>query len=168
MIPSSASSFLSVPWLLSLSIAGTFIGHGSIALNGGEGKWYTYLQVAGIGSEKGGYIMRLIGIIDILVGVLVIIQHPHPHPAVLVWAAVWGLATALMRPLSGESIWAALERAGNFIPAVALLCIVIQDTDAQQYWLRMMVYLFVVGVIASLFLRKTKILSNTNKSTVKK
>jgi len=39
---------------------------------------------------------------------------------VILWMAAWGLWTALLRPLAGESIWEAVERAGNYGTPLAL------------------------------------------------
>jgi hypothetical protein len=46
----------------------------------------------------------------------------YPIRAVAGWLVVWGLATASMRPLSGEPFAEFIERAGNYgAPFVLLL-----------------------------------------------
>jgi len=40
------------------------------------------------------------------------------------WAATWGIWTALLRPLSGESCWEFWERAGNFGVPLAIITVV--------------------------------------------
>src|SRR5205823_8661299 len=37
------------------------------------------------------------------------------------WCAFWGLMTACLRPLAGESVWEVLDRAGNFGGPLAFL-----------------------------------------------
>lgn len=56
---------------------------------------------------------------DILVGFICLLTNGFP--LVYAWAFVWGLSTAVMRPLAGESIFGLIERTGNFCPALALL-----------------------------------------------
>lgn len=63
--------------------------------------------------------MPMIGLMDILVGCLCMLTNAFP--LVYAWAFVWGVSTAVMRPLAGESIFGLIERTGNFCPALALL-----------------------------------------------
>jgi hypothetical protein len=46
-----------------------------------------------------------------------------PLRAVLMWCVVWAVWTASLRPLSGESVWELLERAGNYGAPLALLAL---------------------------------------------
>ena len=63
--------------------------------------------------------MPLIGAVDISVGIITLLS---PRRAVLLYAAIWGFWTALLRPLAGEPVWEALERAGNYgVPLAFLL-----------------------------------------------
>ena len=162
----SYSDFTAVEWILAISIAGTFIGHGSIALSGGEPKWYTYLQVAAINPTTGRTLMPLIGALDVAVGIAAVVW---PHPLILAWAAVWGAATAVMRPLAGETVWAAVERTGNSLPAVALMWMVAErEEKGGAYY-----YGMVVGVMAmmlaavTLLLRQTGLLAGTGQPAAK-
>ncbi len=44
-----------------------------------------------------------------------------PIRAAMAWLSFWGVWTALLRPLAGESAWEFVERAGNFgVPFVLL------------------------------------------------
>src|ERR1035438_5437365 len=61
--------------------------------------------------------MPLIGAVDIAVGTAVLLYAAR---GALLYAALWGLWTALLRPLAGESAWEAVERAGNLGAASAL------------------------------------------------
>lgn len=63
--------------------------------------------------------MPVIGLLDVIVAFVCLFVEVCPF--VHAWAFVWGLATAMMRPLAGESIFGLVERTGNFCPALALL-----------------------------------------------
>ena len=104
-------------WTLRIGAFMCFVGHGAFGVMT-KRAWLPYFGVAGISPDLAYRLMPLIGSIDILVGALMLIC---PIPAVAVWMTVWAIWTALLRPLSGESFWEALERAGNYGVPVALL-----------------------------------------------
>ena len=153
----SYTTFTPLQWILSLCVAGTFIGHGLIAVMGGEPKWYNFLAVAGIGRQVGGPLMRAIGTMDIAVGICAVLW---PHEGLLVWAALWGLATALVRPLAGESPLAAVERCGNFLPAVAFLVVNTEHDHSLYSWGMVAVVLTLIGSSLTLLLRQSRVLAD--------
>ena len=193
MVAPSYAIFTPLQWLLSLSVAGTFIGHGLNALAGGEPKMsashmhtrtrpphrihsrtssslslitrtalhalcrFTYLAVAGIGRAVGVPLVRLIGAFDVAIGVAALTWQ---WEGVLVCAALWGLATALMRPLAGESPLAVLECTGNFLPAVALLYLNTADEKTTYWWGMAALVSAMLGVSATLLLRQSGMLAD--------
>jgi len=122
--PESLCASLDLPlmvWLLRVCVAMTFFGHGCLATKTQPG-WYAYLAVVGIGKKIGGPIMVLIGYVDIALSLCAIMLPSSALLCLLLcWCGVWGFATALMRPLSGESWLQFIERSGNWIPAILLL-----------------------------------------------
>jgi phosphohistidine phosphatase SixA len=66
--------------------------------------------------------MPIIGVVDIAIGLTVLIS---PRPAALLYMVVWAFWTAALRPLTGDSVFELLERAGNYgVPfAMLLLCL---------------------------------------------
>ena len=95
-----------------------FVGHGAFGVITKEA-WVPYFAVVGIGRDTAFALMPFIGTVDIAMGVLALVR---PTPAVFVWMTVWALWTAFLRPLSGEPLWEALERAGNYVvPAMLVL-----------------------------------------------
>ena len=62
-------------------------------------------------------IMPVIGTVDIAVAVLILIKPLKP---VVIYAFIWAFLTALIRPVSGESILMFVERAGNWATPLAL------------------------------------------------
>ena len=105
-------------WLLRLGAAFCFIGHGAFGLLRKEA-WLPYFALVGIGPEAAAALMPLVGTVDIVAGVLLLVR---PRPVVAAYMAVWAVWTALLRPLTGEPAWEALERAGNYgVPAALLL-----------------------------------------------
>jgi hypothetical protein len=59
-----------------------------------------------------------VGTIDISLGILGFVS---PRRWALAWCAFWGIMTASLRPISGESIWEVLDRAGNYGGPLAFL-----------------------------------------------
>ena len=106
-----------VHWILRVGAAGCFVGHGAFGIIT-KSDWLRYFAFAGIGHDGAYRLMPLIGSIDILTGLLILI---YPARILLMWATVWTLWTALLRPLTGEGPWEFLERAGNFGVPFALL-----------------------------------------------
>ena len=114
-----ASSASLVPWILRVGVAGCFIGHGAFGIITKSG-WLPYFAVGGIDESLAWRLMPWIGAMDITMGVLAL---AWPCRALFYWAAAWAAWTALLRPLSGEPFWEALERAGNYGVPIALLTI---------------------------------------------
>ncbi len=105
-------------YTLRFACAMCFIGHGAFGIIT-KAVWCNYFAVAGIGHEMAYTLMPFVGTMDILCGVSLLF---YPTYAIAGWLVVWGLATASMRPLSGEPFAEFIERAGNYgAPFVLLL-----------------------------------------------
>ena len=115
--PASLDGTLVLFWLLRLAAGLEFLGHGAFGVIG-KAAWVPYYGVAGIPERWAWRLMPLTGAVDITLGLLVLLK---PLRAVLLYMAVWGLWTALLRPLSGEPIWETVERAPNYLVPLALL-----------------------------------------------
>lgn len=88
----------------------------------------------GIPESWAWLLMPVVGSVDIAVGILALLT---PRPAVLAYAAAWALLTALLRPLAGESVFEALERAGNYgIPLAFLAAAGVRLWMGWKEWLR--------------------------------
>jgi hypothetical protein len=109
---------VALEWVLRGGVCLCFVGHGVFGLIGKEA-WVPYFAVVGIGRESAYRLMPLVGTLDILLGALALVR---PRPALLAYMSMWAVWTAALRPLSGDSFWEALERAGNYgVPLVLLL-----------------------------------------------
>lgn len=106
-----------IPWILRVGVAGCFIGHGAFGVIT-KAAWLPYFAVGGIPEPLAWQLMPWVGTMDIVIGLLAL---AWPCRALLAWAVVWTVWTALCRPLSGESGWEFLERAGNYGVPLALL-----------------------------------------------
>jgi len=106
-----------VEWILRIAVAGEFLGHGIFALQQKAG-WIKYFTAVNISPDTALTLMTYIGILDILVVLFVLFR---PVKIVLLWAAFWGFATALVRPLAGEPVWDFVERFANIGAPLALL-----------------------------------------------
>src|SRR6478735_2785256 len=110
----TAARATSLEWVLRVGAFMCFVGHGAFGIITKEA-WVPYFGVAGIGRDMAFRLMPLVGALDILMGCLMLMR---PRPAIAYWMIAWATWTALLRPLTGESGWEALERAGNYgVPA---------------------------------------------------
>ncbi len=111
------TSRLSPEWILRVGVFGSFLGHGVFALQQKE-SWFEYFAAVGIGSESAATLLILIGVLDVIIAILALLK---PVKLVLVWAAFWGLLTALIRPIAGDPVWDFVERWANWAAPLALL-----------------------------------------------
>ncbi|CAG5081584.1 hypothetical protein [Parvicella tangerina] len=108
-----------VEYVLRIAVFGVFLGHGVFAYTVKE-HWISYLEAVGFSYESAIDIMPFIGLLDFAVAAIVLI---YPIRLVVLWAMIWALATATVRPISGEPIWDFVERAANWGAPLALLIV---------------------------------------------
>jgi hypothetical protein len=104
-------------WVLRLGAAMCFIGHGAFGFIT-KAAWVPYFGVVGIPEPWAYRLMPVVGAVDVMAGMAVLFA---PRALPLVYMAVWAVWTALLRPLSGESFFETLERAGNYGVPFSLL-----------------------------------------------
>jgi len=105
-----------ISWILRIGAAMEFIGHGALGVKR-VAAWTSYFAVVGIHRETALTLMPLVGAFDIAMGLAIL---AYPMRGVILYMTAWGLWTAFLRPLAGESVWEAVERAGNFGALYAL------------------------------------------------
>jgi hypothetical protein len=110
---------LTLQWIFRVAIFMEFVGHGAFGIIT-KPSWVPYFGVVAINEHWAYLLMPAIGAFDISMGTLALLS---PRRAQLLYMAVWGLWTSLLRPLSGETVWEVLDRAGNFAIPFALLMI---------------------------------------------
>ena len=107
-----------INWVLRIAVAGEFIGHGVFALQG-KVQWVGWIvKMLGVSPELAAIFLFAIGVVDVATGIIILVR---PIPIVLLWAALWGFWTALVRPLVGEPVWDFVERWANWGAPLALL-----------------------------------------------
>ena len=105
-------------WVLRIAVAGEFIGHGAFALQQKEG-WFKYFEAVGMAPDQAMFWLPIIGVVDLAVAALVLFR---PVRIALLWAAFWGLWTALIRwPVGPDPMWDFVERWANWGAPLALL-----------------------------------------------
>lgn len=99
-------------WVLRIAVAGEFIGHGVFAIQGNE-KWFKYFEPFGIADPAVIVkILMLVGIADLLLALMVLFK---PIRMAILWMAVWGLFTAMIRwPIGPDPVWDFVERWANW------------------------------------------------------
>lgn len=109
-----------IEWILRISVAGEFIGHGAFALQGKKDwiGWFAKFGVSDAGLAT--QLLMLIGIMDIALAILILVK---PVRLALLWMVFWGFWTALIRPLVGMPVWDFVERWANWGAPLALLFI---------------------------------------------
>lgn len=119
-------------WLLRVGVAIEYLGHGWAGLSRSQA-WLPYYDLFGISANAANsYLMYVTGTVDITVGLIVLIW---PVRIVLLHATVWGVFTALLRPVVGEGWWEFLERGGNYGMPLALLILVGVGTPTLRGWI---------------------------------
>lgn len=120
-----------IAWVLRVAVAGEFLGHGVFALQGKQ-QWVEWFSIFGI--TDAGIATRLlffIGLLDLAVALIVLVK---PVRGVLLWAALWGFWTALLRPIAGEPIWDFVERWANWGAPLALLLLIGWPKAWKEWW----------------------------------
>ncbi|OGY98645.1 MAG: hypothetical protein A2855_01280 [Candidatus Liptonbacteria bacterium RIFCSPHIGHO2_01_FULL_57_28] len=107
-----------VNWVLRIAVAGEFIGHGTLAIQG-KAQWIGWIgDMLNVSPQAAGQLLLAIGILDVIVALIVLVK---PIRVALLWAVLWGFWTALLRPIVGESFWDFVERSANWGAPLALL-----------------------------------------------
>lgn len=107
-----------IEWILRITVAGEFIGHGVFAIQGKK-DWIGWFSTFGVSDhELAVRLLMAIGIVDIALAVLVLLKPVRPA---LLWMVFWGFFTALLRPLVGMPVWDFVERSANWGAPLALL-----------------------------------------------
>jgi hypothetical protein len=120
-----------IHYTLRIAVAMCFIGHGTFGIIT-KSIWCNYFAVFGIGHDLAYHLMPVLGSFDILVGVAML---AYPVRAIPAWLVVWGIVTALLRPLSGEPFAEFVERAGNYGAPFALLLLSGSGGKTIKGWL---------------------------------
>jgi len=114
---------------LRIGVAMEFIGHGVLGFLH-PAAWTPYFALVGIPRDTAVMLMPLIGSFDVAMALVALF---YPLPGAVLYMALWGLGTALLRPLAGEPAWEAIERAGNF--GVALALFLMARGEGVRSWL---------------------------------
>lgn len=119
-------------YTLRIASAMCFIGHGAFGIIT-KAIWCNYFGVFGIGHNAAYTLMPYVGAADICFGILILF---YPLRIIVGWLVVWGVFTALLRPLSGEPFAEFIERAGNYGAPLALLLLTAGKTINVKQWFK--------------------------------
>ena len=107
-----------IEWILRIALFGEFLGHGVFAVQLKQHFVEMLTAMTGIANPLASKLMIFIGLFDILTAFTALI---FPFKLLLIWASLWGLLTAIARPVSGDPIWDFVERWSNWGIPLALL-----------------------------------------------
>lgn len=121
-----------IEWVLRITVAGEFIGHGVFALQGKKDwiGWFSQFGISNVGMAT--QLLFIVGLIDLTVALIILIR---PVRIALLWAVFWSFWTALVRPLVGMPVWDFVERSANWGAPLALL-LMIGWPKGFRDWLR--------------------------------
>ena len=106
-----------IHWLFRLALFCEFVGHGAFGVLT-KATWVRYFALFGFSEAWAWTLMPVVGSVDIALGVMTLLV---PRRALLLYMGLWGLFTALLRPLAGEGWWEFFERSYNFgVPGLML------------------------------------------------
>ena len=105
-----------------------FVGHGAFGVMS-KASWLPYYTALGFSEAWGWRLMPVVGWTDIALGFIALLS---PRPALIAWMGFWGLFTALLRPLAGESGFETLERTYNY--GVPLLMLYYHWAPFKGWW----------------------------------
>ena len=118
-------------WILRIGVFFEFVGHGYFGIVQKQG-WLAYFNVFNIPDSAALKLMPVIGVVDIAIGVLTLVR---PMRAVLLYAGLWALMTALLRPLAGQGVWEEVfERGGNYMPLALLALAGLGDRSVRSWF----------------------------------
>jgi hypothetical protein len=106
-------------WLLRIGVFMEFVGHGAFGVRTKAG-WLPYFHVFGIPDHVAWNIMPVVGTLDIVLGILTLLI---PMRGMLLYMAVWGTFTALLRPAADQGWWEFFERSYNYGGPAMLLAL---------------------------------------------
>ena len=119
-------------WILRIAFFMDFIGHGTYGWLE-KPVFAKYLSVVGIPPEVGVHYLPWIGAHDYILAVGVLFM---PTRAFMLWGSIWGLWTALLRPMTGESWFEVLDRGGNYGMPLALFLLAGFPATAKGWFTR--------------------------------
>jgi hypothetical protein len=125
----TSRTLLWMSWVLRVGVVMEFVGHGALGISR-VAAWSSYFAVVGIPKDMAMTLMPLVGAFDVATAMAVLF---YPFRAVVLYMGFWGLWTAVLRPLAGESAWEAVERAGNFGALGALF--MLAKTGGWRSWM---------------------------------
>ena len=106
-----------IEWLLRIGVAGEFIGHGLLAIEGKK-DWIGWIsQMIHVDASTATTLLLFIGIADVIMALIVLVKPIRP---LLLWMAVWSFWTALVRPIVGVGWLDFIERSANWAAPLAL------------------------------------------------
>lgn len=106
-----------IEWLLRVGVAGEFLGHGLLAIQGKK-DWIGWIsQMTSVDTATATTLLFAVGVMDVILGLVVLFRPIRP---LLLWMAFWGFWTALVRPLVGGSWLDFVERFANWAAPLAL------------------------------------------------
>ncbi len=106
-----------IEWLLRVGVAGEFVGHGLLAIEGKK-DWVGWIsQLTHADAATATTLLLAIGIADVILALVVLLRPVRP---LLLWMAAWGFWTALVRPIVGQSWLDFVERSANWAAPMSL------------------------------------------------
>jgi len=93
------------------------VGHGLLAIQSKK-DWISWIsQLTHVTTSTATTLLLLIGIEDVVIAMIILVKPVRP---LLLWMALWGFWTALVRPIVGVGWLDFIERSTNWAAPLAL------------------------------------------------
>ena len=117
-----------IEWILRIGLFGEFFGHGILGILGKK-EWLEWFSQFGIADpDLARTLLFFVGVLDVTLAIFVLVKPFRPF---LIWMAIWGFWTALLRPIVGEPIWDFIERSSNWAAPIALYLLLSLPKEEQ-------------------------------------
>jgi hypothetical protein len=116
-------------WILRIALFGEFLGHGYFAFVQHPPFVKLITGTTGWSEEFALSILPIIGVVDFAVAGFALLW---PFRALAIYAALWGLLTAMSRPLSGLHFMDFVERWPNWAIPLALFFVLQYQLDQKR------------------------------------
>lgn len=108
-------------WILRVTTASLLVGHAGLLLTAHQSLWISQFALFGQTKQEALTLLPWFAWFEIVLGMMVLVK---PIPGMLFFICIWKIAVEILRPLTGDTIWAVLERSGSYA-APLVLCLLL-------------------------------------------
>lgn len=116
-------------WILRVTTTSLLVGHAGLLLTAHQSLWISQFALFGQTSNEALTLLPFVAWFEIALGVVVLVK---PIPVVLLFICLWKIVVEILRPLTGDTVWAVLERSGSYAAPLVLCFLIIWSQQEPQ------------------------------------